>query len=134
MGIGNCDCVTRLDAFHFAASRQYFNYVKFVMFVAFVVAVAAAVLCKCQQLIRESEPEASRVSFNVSRCSRMVLVVVAVSLVVGVGAIAVVTGCQVPKSQHDDDRDVDATSASLLLPRPEPLLGLVVICIRNLSQ
>lgn len=43
VGIGNCDCVTRLDAFHFAASRQYFNYVKFVMFVAFVVAVAAAV-------------------------------------------------------------------------------------------
>lgn len=38
VGIGNCDCVSRLDAFHFAASRQYFNYVKFVMFVAFVVA------------------------------------------------------------------------------------------------
>lgn len=37
-------------------------------------------LCKCQQLIRESEPEASRVSFNVSRCSRMVFVVVAVLL------------------------------------------------------
>lgn len=43
VGIGNCDCVTRLDAFHFAASRQYFNYVKFVMFVVFVVAVAATV-------------------------------------------------------------------------------------------
>lgn len=42
VGIGNCDCVTRLDTFHFAASRQYFNYVKFVMFVAFVVAVAHA--------------------------------------------------------------------------------------------
>lgn len=41
VGIGNCDCVTRLNAFHFAASLQYFNYVKFVMFVAFVVVVAA---------------------------------------------------------------------------------------------
>lgn len=50
VGIGNCDCVTRLDAFHFAASRQYFNYVKFVMFVAFVVAVAVVAVAAAVQM------------------------------------------------------------------------------------